>query len=84
MWLTFLRDYNGVSVFHDRYWISNVDTELFTDSAGGSGFGFGIYFKGHWCNARWPDLWRQKGVTSDITFLELFPIVVALFLWARI
>jgi len=84
MWLTFLRDYNGVSFFHARYWIFNVDTDCLQIVLADLVSVFGIYFKGHWCNARWPNLWRQKGVTSDIIVLELFPIVVALFLWARI
>jgi hypothetical protein len=43
--------------------------------------GFGIYFQGHWCNARWPDSWHTSGITSDITALELFPIVVTQFFW---
>lgn len=44
--------------------------------------GFGIYFGGQWCNARWPDRWHIEGFTRDITVLELFPIVTALFIWA--
>lgn len=27
----FFNDYNGLSVFHDRYWVSIEDVELFTD-----------------------------------------------------
>ena len=37
-----------MSAFHDRFWISNVDVQLFTDSAAGPGLGFGIYFQGKW------------------------------------
>ena len=81
MWLDFFRSHDGISVFHDRFWVSNEDLELFSDSAGGVGLGFGIYFQGEWCNAKWPDLWHQTGLTKDITLLELFPIVVALFIW---
>ena len=33
MWLHFFKTFNGVSVFHDRFWVSNVDVELFTGSA---------------------------------------------------
>ena len=42
MWLTFFRQYNGISVFHDRFWISSAEAELYSDSAGS--IGFGIYF----------------------------------------
>ena len=81
MWLHFFQTHNGLSVFHDSFWQSNVDLELFTDSAGGPGLGFGIYFQGEWCNAKWPDSWHQAGLTRDITLLELFPILVAVFVW---
>ena len=81
LWLHFFRDHNGVSAFHDRFWISNADVQLFTDSAAGPGLGFGIYFHGKWAYGVWPDTWRTIGATSDITVLELFPIFVALHLW---
>jgi hypothetical protein len=81
MWLKFFENHNGVSVFHDRFWVSNADAQLFTDSAGGTGLGFGIFFQGHWCQANWPEIWHSRGITKDITILELFPIVVALFIW---
>ena len=32
---------------------------------------------------KWPDEWQKKGYTSDITVLELFPIVVAIFTWGE-
>jgi hypothetical protein len=81
MWLTFLNKFKGISVLHDRFWVTNEDMQLFKDSAGGRGIGFGIYFQGHWCNASWPDSWHTSGITSDITSLELFSIVVTLFIW---
>jgi hypothetical protein len=42
VWLLFLKDYNDTTVMLDQFWSSNSDLELFTDSAGG--IGFGIYF----------------------------------------
>lgn len=81
MWLAFLRDFNGLSLFHDKFWVSNEDVQLFTDSAGGEQLGFGIYFQGHWCHDRWPSEWHTNGITTDITALELFPIMAALFIW---
>ncbi len=70
-----MNTFYGVSVFHDRYWLSNDDILLFTDSSGG--IGFGIWFNGHWCQEKWHADWVRKGLTKDITLLELFPIVVA-------
>jgi hypothetical protein len=81
MWLVFLQNYNGVSVFKDRNWVSNDEIQLYSDSAGGLDMGFGIYFKGHWCHAKWPISWHTLKLTLDITLLELFPILVALFIW---
>jgi hypothetical protein len=81
MWLSFFKNHNGISVFHDRFWVSNEDVQLFTDSAGGSGRGLGIFFQGHWCQAKWPLTWHKKGITKDITVIELFPILVAVFIW---
>ena len=79
MWLNFFENFNGVSVFHDRFWVSNEEVQLFTDSSGC--FGFGIYFCDQWSCAAWPKLWHETGLTTDITVLELFPIVVAIEIW---
>ncbi|MES9881411.1 MAG: reverse transcriptase domain-containing protein [Sedimenticola sp.] len=81
MWLTFFEQFNGISVFHDRFWVTNEDMELFTDSAAGVGLGFGIYFGGKWAYAPWPEEWHDKGFTRDITVLELFPLLVSLYIW---
>ncbi|XP_053376811.1 uncharacterized protein LOC128547723 [Mercenaria mercenaria] len=81
MWLKFFKAFNGISVFHDRYWLSNVDMNLYTDSAGGPNLGFGIYFQGQWSYAPWPADWHSADITKDITALELFPILVSLHIW---
>ena len=67
MWLVFFEKYNGVSVFHDRYWISNIDVGLFTDSAAGRGIGFGAVFGNKWAYGIWPEKWHTNGLTDDIT-----------------
>ena len=81
LWLQFFKDFNGISVFHDRFWISNDDIQLFTDSAGGPDLGFGAYFVGKWAQGAWPQSWVDKGITADITVLELFPLLVSLHTW---
>jgi hypothetical protein len=77
VWLNFLSEYNGVTVITDNAWASNETLELFTDSAGGQNRGFGIYFQGKWVQKCWPKEWEEMGILKDITFLELFPVVVA-------
>ena len=81
MWLAFFQQFNGISVFHDRFWISNVDAELYSDSA--TGCGFGIFFAGKWAHAKWPEQWHKAGITGNISVLEFFPIFVALHLWGK-
>ena len=83
LWLRFFDDFNGISVFHDRYWVSNEDVQLFTDSAGGPGLGFGAYFAGKWTCAPWPQSWFEQDITGDITVLEMFPLLVSLHIWGQ-
>ena len=78
LWLQFFRDFNGISELHDRFWVSNEDMQLFTDSAGGSNLGFGAYFAGKWVYGSWPQSWVEQGIIDDITVLELFPLLVSL------
>lgn len=37
MWLQFLQHCNGISLFHDRFWLSNETIQLFTDASGSHG-----------------------------------------------
>ena len=67
VWLLFLKDYNGTTVMLDQFWSSNSDLELFTDSAGG--IGFGIYFNHKRAQACWPKDWEEIDILSDATFL---------------
>lgn len=73
--------FQWLSVFHDRFWVSSADAELYSDSAGS--ICFGVYFDGKWSCARWPSDWFESGLTKDITILELFPILVSLYLWGN-
>ncbi|XP_078537286.1 uncharacterized protein LOC144823027 [Lissotriton helveticus] len=76
VWLRFLQDFNGVSLFfadEDMVW----QVQLFTDASGAHGFG--IFWEGRWCAAGWPAHWKDQG--RSIAFLELFPLLVALHLW---
>ena len=81
MWLAFFSEYNGVSVFHDRFWVSSEDCQLYTDSAAGPGMGFGAVYDTRWVYGVWPEEWHAKGLTDDITLLELFPVLVSIVIW---
>ena len=83
LWLHFFKDLYCISVFHDRFWLSNEDVQLFTDSQEGKGLGFSAYFAGKWTCSPWPTSWIGLGITDDITVLELFPLLVSLNIWGE-
>ena len=80
VWTQFLQHYNGISVINITP-LDDYSIQLFTDSAGGEKGGFGVYFNGKWAWGVWPTHWSTLGITRDMTFLELFPVIVALTLW---
>ena len=74
IWKSFLDNHNGASMMISELGESHL--ELFTDAAGG--IGFGAYFDGHWTNGRWPENLIE---VNNIALKELFPIVLSLFMW---
>ena len=80
IWEQFLRECNGRSIMLHRQWLESQALELFTGAAGS--VGFGAYLQGHWSHGTWPPHWQQNG--PDITFKELFAIVLAVHLWANL
>jgi hypothetical protein len=81
VWLEFLEKINGECYIPERYWITNEALELFTDSTGNALLGCGAYLSGHWVQYRWPSSWENTEILTDITFLELVPIVLSLIIW---
>ncbi|KAM4809779.1 LOW QUALITY PROTEIN: uncharacterized protein WCC33_017801 [Rhinophrynus dorsalis] len=77
VWDRFLQDFSGVCLWREPEQ-TNGELQLFTDAGA---VGFGAYFEGSWCAQQWPPHWAHNGLTRNMTFLELFPIVVALELW---
>jgi hypothetical protein len=73
----------GTTVILDQFWSSNYELNLFSDSAGGKGKGFGICSDRKWVQACWSNSWVSSGILTDITFLELFPVVIALNIWGE-
>ena len=83
IWKIFLEYYNGISYILDDEWLSSSVLNLFTDSAGGIGGGCGIYFNGKWSYLPWPMYWKED-VFRDITYLEMIPIALAIYLWGSL
>ena len=73
--MRFLTDFNGRAFFLDDLWVSSTTLELFTDAAGSKGYG--AVFGRKWFYGPWPEKWSSL----NITFLEFFPIVLALHIW---
>lgn len=81
IWKDFLKGFNG-AVLWQQPSQANGELELFTDAAGS--IGFGAILGSKWCMHHWPEECVAAGLTRNITFLELFPIIVALHLWGPI
>jgi hypothetical protein len=80
MWLYFLKNFNGITIFSDIDWVTDTDLNPFTDAAGNKSLGCGAYLDGQWLCLRWPDFWGEE-ILRDITFLELIPIVLSFVTW---
>lgn len=74
-WLQFLEPFNGVSMFLNDPWLLSETLQLGTDA---SGIGYAAVFGARWVMGLWPAAWSCR----DITAKELFPIVLALKIWA--
>ena len=81
VWLKYLDNFNGKCYLPGKLWRSNDTLELFTDSAGNINLGCAAYLSGHWAQLRYPAHWKNKECMPDISFLELVPILMALFIW---
>ena len=81
VWLVFLKKFTGECYIPERSWITNEALELITDSTGNALLGCGAYFSFHWVQYRWPSSWENTEILTDITFLELVPIVLSLIIW---
>lgn len=83
MWMLFLKQWNGICMFHDLAVTPAPDMELYTDAA--STLGYGGFFEGRWFSEKWPvDLPKIKDFKLSMALLELYPIVVAALLWGKL
>jgi hypothetical protein len=82
VWSQFLEKFNGISYIQDRNCTSNSTTELYTDSAGGGvAKDCGAYYAGKWTYLQWPTYCYHTEMLRDITYLELVPITLSIYLW---
>ena len=77
--MSFLEKINGPCTFGLNEWLSNMQLDLYTDSAGSPDLGCGVYFSTHWSFFQWPAGWNMSEIMTHITFLELVPIVLSIF-----
>lgn len=81
MWANFLTNFNGTVIWRAP-WEGSPELALFSDASGREGFG--VILDTEWCVQKWPNEWHRQKVTSRITVLELFPIVIAFHLWPTV
>ncbi|XP_021339760.1 uncharacterized protein LOC110440977 [Mizuhopecten yessoensis] len=85
MWIYFLSNWNGVSVFYNNKVVTSDEICLYTDASGT--LGYGGYFRGSWFAEPWPrDLDNPYANNNElsIAFQELYPIVVAALIWGHL
>lgn len=75
----FIDNFNGKSMFINDDWQNSHKLNLYTDAAGK--FGYGAVFGTKWFYGTWEDLSLQQDY--NITFKELFPIVIAVETWGQ-
>ena len=77
IWLSFLEQFNGVTIIQPGLWHPDSDMHLFTDASGR--IGFGGYYHGKWFCSPWP----HHVLIGDysIAWKEMVPIVVSVLQW---
>ena len=77
VWQDFLEHFNGRSMFLNDALLTGDYLQLYTDAAGG--IGFGAICGTEWFHGLWPLSWRAY----NIAVLELYPIVAAVSVWGN-
>ena len=74
-WQEFFQSWNGCSFFQYPQCAPLPDFEVSSDASGA--LGYGAVFQGHWFSGAW----LPAQVSQSIEYKELFPIIVAAYLW---
>lgn len=77
MWLCFLKEFNGVTMFLPSEWLQSSVIHLYTDAA--KTLGFGAFFKGRWFNGTWQEV--NVSANNSIAYLEYVPVLLAMLVW---
>ena len=78
LWLSFLDQYNGKSMFINEKFLTNDTLKRFTDSA--ESLGYDAVYGPYLFYGPFPVEWK----TFNITYLELYPIVLAVHIWTSL
>ncbi|XP_057206534.1 uncharacterized protein LOC130564470 [Triplophysa rosa] len=82
LWIKFLKQWNGMSFFYNDMVSLPVDIRLFTDAA--PSVGFGGFYQGRWFASTWPpQLTSLPQPLASSALFELYPLVVAAYLWGK-
>ena len=81
MWASFLRGWDGVSLFLNLHVTYAPELDLYTDAA--STKGFGGYYQGQWFACPWGDRLNNLDEAVSMCYEELYPIVIAAILWGK-
>lgn len=58
-----------------------AELQVHLDTTGS--LGLGAFYHRQWCVKPWPQLWVDRGWTWDLTFIEVFPILLAVWMWGE-
>ena len=84
IWLTFLKDFNGVVYFPSQEWEHSDVLKLYTDSSGSGNCGCGCFLNRKWSFFKWPDSWIKSEILQDLSVLEMDPVILAFMLWGDV
>ena len=73
-WLHFLSNFSGTTLLIKQIWQNSTHLSLYTDSA--LRYGFAAVFDHRWAYGKW-----ENSGDYHITLLELYPIVLSVYLW---
>lgn len=77
-WYKFIQQFNGKSMFISDRLVSSIALHLYTDAA--KSLGYGAIYGSSWLYGLFPREWQSL----NITFLELYPIVLAVHIWGHL
>ena len=74
-WREFFQSWDGCTFLQYPHWAPLLNFEVSSDASGA--LGYGAVFQGHWFSGAW----LPTQISASTKFKELFPIVVAAYLW---